>query len=59
LAQIDDCVGTLAARGPNDAQAWIRHGCGPLLANPTCAGVVVVMLQGVAEGEGFGCIAAN
>jgi hypothetical protein len=42
LAQINDCVATLTLFRPNGVWSyWVRHGCAPLLANPSCAGVVV------------------
>jgi hypothetical protein len=37
LGQLDDCVETIRA----GAGGWVGHGCGPLLANPTCKNVIV------------------
>ena len=37
LGQLDDCVETIRAGGGG----VVGHGCGPLLANPTCKNVIV------------------
>lgn len=41
LGDLDDCVETIRGGGQNDRPAWVGHGCAPLLANPSCAGLVV------------------
>ncbi|MEP7049141.1 MAG: hypothetical protein ABJB12_02260 [Pseudomonadota bacterium] len=43
VGQLDDCVQTILAL-PNGG--WVGHGCAPLLANPTCAGVTVQPFSG-------------
>lgn len=41
LAELDDCVETIRATGiGSPGPGWVGHGCGPLLANPTCANVI-------------------
>lgn len=38
LEQLDDCVESIRAWAGN---AWVGHGCGPLLSNTSCAGLIV------------------
>jgi len=46
VAELDDCVETILSV-PNGG--WVGHGCAPVLANPTCAGVIVQTLSGDAN----------
>jgi hypothetical protein len=41
LAQLDDCIETARA---GFAPGWVGHGCAPLIANPTCPGVIAQKL---------------
>jgi hypothetical protein len=38
IGELDDCVETILA---TKTGGWVGHGCAPLLANPSCAGVLV------------------
>ena len=48
LAELNDCVETILGA---KAQGWVGHGCAPLLANPSCAGVLV---QPLSDADGMG-----
>jgi hypothetical protein len=47
--QLDDCVESIRAW---PGGAWVGHGCGPLLSNPTCARLIV---QEVPSGSPADC----
>jgi hypothetical protein len=42
LADVAHCLTTLTLGEENNVQSgWVGHGCGPLLANQSCVGVMV------------------
>jgi hypothetical protein len=46
LGELDDCVETILSVPKG---GWVGRGCAPLLANPTCSGVIVQLLSGDAN----------
>lgn len=41
LGDLDDCIETFYGNHQNERPAWVGHGCVPLVANPTCEGLMV------------------
>jgi hypothetical protein len=39
VGQLDECLETIQSFG--SFPGWVGHGCAPLVANPTCAGIIV------------------
>jgi len=60
LAELTHCVTTLTLGNTENVQTeWFGHGCGPLLANPSCLGIMVQPYLGDEPNPDLRCVARD